>query len=103
MQALADHADGKRVDLFYCTKDPDEGFINRLRLHALAAGVRLQVRVDAVDGRVDAPRLIDTVPDWRLADVWFCGAAGFGQSLRSALVGRGFDGANFHRELCAMR
>ena len=29
----------------------------------LAAGVRLQVRVDAVDGRLDAPRLIDTVPD----------------------------------------
>ncbi|WP_153115723.1 ferredoxin reductase family protein [Rhodocyclus tenuis] len=103
MQALADHADGKRVDLFYCTREPDEGFINRLRLHALAAGVRLHVRVDAVDGRLDAQGLIDAVPDWCSADIWFCGPAGFGQSVRSALLGRGFAGADFHQELFAMR
>lgn len=103
MQALADQADGKRVDLFYCTRDPDEGFINRLRLHALAASVRLHVRVDAVDGRLDAQRLIDAVPDWRSADIWFCGPAAFGQSLRSALIGRGLDGTDFHQELFALR
>ena len=44
-----------------------------------------------------------TVPDWREADVWFCGPPAFGRALKAALVAQGLPAADFHQELFEMR
>ena len=67
------------------------------------AGVRLHVLWDQRDGRLDANHIVDKVPDWKNADVWFCGPAKFGQSLRRTLVAMGLDRNSFHQELFEMR
>lgn len=103
LQALAGAVDGKRVDLFYSTAAPDDGFIARLRQHAERAGVALHVLVSARDGRLDANRIRDVVPDWRSADFWFCGPSAFGESLRREFTSTGLARADFHQELFEMR
>jgi predicted ferric reductase len=103
LQALALRPDGKSIDLFYCTSEPDEGFIDKVRRHAERANVRLHVLVSARDGRLNAERLCQTVPQWPTADIWFCGPAGFGQALREGLKARGLDTEHFHQELFEMR
>jgi ferredoxin-NADP reductase len=42
-------------------------------------------------------------PDWKDAETWFCGPAGFGRALRTAMVKRGFDAGRFHQERFEMR
>jgi predicted ferric reductase len=42
-------------------------------------------------------------PSWKNADVWFCGPASFGQSLRDDLIARGLSPQDFHQELFNMR
>ena len=103
MKALAVESDGRAVDLFYSTAEPDEEFIARLRRDAQAAGVKLHVLVSARDGRLDTARICDAVPGWAEADVWFCGPGGFGQALREGFVARGLPAADFHQELFDMR
>ena len=103
MKALAVAPDGREVDLFYSTAEPDQEFIARLQRDAQAAGVRLYVLVSARDGRLDVARICDTVPGWAEADVWFCGPGRFGQALREGFVARGLPAADFHQELFDMR
>ncbi len=103
LQQLALHPDGKAVDLFYTTATVRDGVTARLVVAAQAAGVRLHVMVDAVDGRLDAERLCAAVPEWRAADMWFCGPAGFGQALRHDLLARGLPRQDFHQELFNLR
>ncbi|WP_061288010.1 ferredoxin reductase family protein [Azotobacter vinelandii] len=103
LQALAKRPDGRGVDLFYSTAAPDQAFIERLRTLAERAGVRLHVLVSGHDERLTGERLRERVPDWRGADVWFCGPAGFGRSLRASLTGSGLPAADFHQELFEMR
>jgi len=103
LQALANQADGKTIDLFYSTSAPDESFISRVRQRAEAAGVRLHVLVAAKDGRLNAERICQAVPEWPSADLWFCGPAGFGQALREDFTARGLSPDDFHQELFDMR
>lgn len=103
LQHLALRPDGKAIDLFYTTATAREGVMPRLAAAAQAAGARLHVMVDAVDGRLDAERLCAAVPEWRTADVWFCGPAGFGQALRHDLLARGLPRQDFHQELFNLR
>ena len=103
MKALAVEPDGREVVLFYSTAEPDEGFIERLRRDAQAAGVALHVLISARDGRLDVARVCETVPGWAEADVWFCGPAGFGQALREGFVAKGLETGDFHQELFDMR
>jgi ferredoxin-NADP reductase len=77
--------------------------IEKLTRDADAAQVRLHVLWDARDGRLDLARLQKAVPDWREADVWFCGPARFGRMLQDGLVGLGFPAERFHQELFEMR
>lgn len=103
LQALAAQGGEKPVDLFYSTAAPDEGFIARLRELAAQARVKLHVLVTAHDGRLDAERICRSVPAWAQAGVWFCGPAGFGNTLREALGARGLAPERFHQELFEMR
>ncbi|HTN31513.1 MAG TPA: ferric reductase-like transmembrane domain-containing protein [Pseudomonas sp.] len=103
LQWLAKQRREQAVDLFYCTSEPDEAFIARLRLLACNAGVRLHLLVSQRDGRLTPERLYEEVPGWRDADVWFCGPLAFGQNLRQGLAERGMAIEDFHHELFDMR
>lgn len=100
---LALQPDGRSIDLFYATATADELAFARLRQAAQAAGVRLHVMLDAVDGRLSAARLCAAVPGWREADVWFCGPAVFGRQLRRDLCALGLPRVDFHQELFELR
>ena len=103
MQALALAPDGKTIDLFHATKVHDAHAIGQLERDAQAAGVRLHVLWDERDGLLDAQRIAAGVPQWREADVWFCGPAAFGQALRRDLLTLGLPADQFHLELFEMR
>ncbi len=103
MKALAGTPDGKTIDLFHPTAVYDEHAIGLISRDADAAGVRLHVLWSERDGLLNAARIADQVPDWRDADVWFCGPAPFGQSLKTELVAQGLPASRFHQELFQMR
>jgi predicted ferric reductase len=103
MKALAHMPDERTVDLFHTTAAYDPHAIGLMTQDAQDAGVRLHVLWDRRDGRLDATHIVDRVPDWKNADVWFCGPAKFGQSLRQTLVAMGLDSKSFHQELFEMR
>jgi len=103
MQALSKKTDGKTVDFFYCTSVPDEGYISHLRKLAEEAKVKLHILVTQIDGKLNAERLCQLVPEWKTADIWFCGPAGFGQTLRNDFAARGLSHYDFHQELFDMR
>ena len=103
LKNLAQASDGKIIDLFHTTATYDAKTISLLERDAQAANVRLHVLWDKRDGRLDAERICQAVPDWRDADVWFCGPAGFGQALKQDLTTMGLPEARFHQELFALR
>ncbi|SFN90924.1 Predicted ferric reductase [Formivibrio citricus] len=103
LEELAQKPGDKNVDLFYCTRMPDEGFIGHIRTLTGQAGVRLHLLVLAKDGVLDAERLCREAPQWQSADFWFCGPVLFGQSLQRDLVARGLPGERFRYELFEMR
>jgi predicted ferric reductase len=103
MKILATVPDGKTIDLFHTTAVYDPHAISLMERDATAAGVHLHVLWDERDGRLNAARLTAQVPDWQAADVWFCGPAAFGQTLKKDLVALGLPDARFHQELFEMR
>ncbi len=103
MHVLASQPDGKIIDLFYSTSAPDDAFIAKVRQRAQEAKVNLHVLVATTDGRLTAERICQSVPEWKDADLWFCGPAGFGQALRQDLTARGLPSDDFHQELFDMR
>ena len=103
LKALAQTPDSKAIDLFHTTAVYDPEAIGLLERDAQAANVPLHVLWDERDGRLDAERICQSVPDWREADVWFCGPAGFGQALKQDLTAMGLPEARFHQELFALR
>jgi hypothetical protein len=42
-------------------------------------------------------------PDWKDADVWFCGPLGSAIRCADAMTARGFSPGRFHHELSDMR
>lgn len=104
IKALMKQPDGKTIDLFYSASQPEyKPLMDQLRSASSEAGVYLHTIVSAKDGRLNAERICQTVPEWKEADFWFCGPAGFGQSLRDDLVNRGLPADDFHPELFDMR
>ncbi|MCQ4264757.1 ferric reductase [Stutzerimonas stutzeri] len=103
LQALAERGAGSNVDLFYCTSEPDQGFIERVRQLAERAQVHLHMLVASEGERLTPERLRQLAPQWRESDVWFCGPAAFGQALRKDLQHHGLPATDFHQELFSMR
>jgi len=103
MKALAEAPDGKTVDLFHPTAVYDDHAIGLMTRDAQAAGVRLHVLWSQRDGQLNAARLTQQVPGWQDADIWFCGPAAFGQSLKKDLAAMGLPEGRFHQELFQMR
>lgn len=103
MAHLTTHPDGKSIHLFHTTRVMDAHAISLLARDAQTAHVNLQVLWDERDGLLTADRIMQDVPQWRDADVWFCGPTAFGQSLRHDLLAQGLPAARFHQELFEMR
>lgn len=103
MHQLAQQPDGREIDLFHATTEVDETALQRLQDDASAAGVRLHLLVSGRNGLLTGERLRALVPDWRDAEVWFCGPAAFGDAIRTDLCGQGLSPARFHQELFEMR
>lgn len=103
MKALARSPDGKAIDLFHTTAVYDPHAIGLLERDAREANIRLHVLWDERDGLLDAARLVREAPEWRDADIWFCGPAAFGHALKRDLTAMGLAPARFHQELFAMR
>jgi len=103
LAARLQQPDGKRVDLFYATRDPDAAFVDSLRERARTADVALHVLVEETDGFLSGDAVALVVPDWKSADVWFCGPAPFGKAMRRYFLHHGLADHDFHQELFAMR
>jgi len=103
MKTLAKLPDGRSVHLFHSTRDFDANAISLLERDAKAANIGLTVLVDARDGQLNAARIAAQVPDWRDADLWFCGPSQFGQSLKDDFATMGLSQDQFHQELFEMR
>ena len=103
MQQLAGHPDGKSIDLFHATSASDVRANEGLWRLATEAGVRLHVWVRAEDGRLRAEHVCRGVPEWKEADIWFCGPADFGKSLRKEFTAAGLPPSSFHQELFHLR
>lgn len=86
------------VDLFYSTQGVSADVLARLRGMAEAGAVRLHVIDTGHDGLLDAPEIMDKVPDWANASLWFCGPAGFGDALERGFTDAGLPRDRFHRE-----
>ena len=103
LQQLQTAPDGKQIDLFYSIAQDDANAREHLETESRAAKVVLHVIRSENEGRLTAARIIELIPHWREADVWFCGPAGFGRSLREDFCARGFPSGRFHQELFEMR
>ncbi|HEY5088162.1 MAG TPA: ferric reductase-like transmembrane domain-containing protein [Gemmatimonadaceae bacterium] len=103
MQQLAAHPDGKTIDLFHATAARDIEPVDQLRKLAESAHVTLRVWVAAEDGRMTGEDIRRVVPEWRSADIWFCGPAVFGKELRKDFSDHGFPANAFHQELFHLR
>ncbi|HNW01742.1 MAG TPA: ferric reductase-like transmembrane domain-containing protein [Burkholderiaceae bacterium] len=103
MKTLAKIPDGKSIDLFHTTAVYDPHAIGLMEQDAKGAGVRLHVLWDERDGRLDAARIAERIPDWKDADIWFCGPAKFGQALKKDFLAMGLPESFFHQELFEMR
>lgn len=103
LQALVDRPPEMPIDLIYSTAAPDDGFIAHVAGLAERAGVRLRVVDSTREGFVTPERVAEWVPEWRDADVWFCGPQAFAGSLRGYMTQHGLPPARFHQELFEMR
>ena len=96
-----DHA--HPIDLFYSTSAFDPEFIGEIRTLSDEARVQFHLFVDEKDGRLNLERLAAVVPDWKQADVWFCGPLAFAHALRRPMLAHGLAAGQFHQELFEMR
>lgn len=103
MQQLATHPDGKIVDLFHATSAPDVRANDALWRLATESRVRLHVWVSAETGRLTAAHIMRGVPEWKSADIWFCGPVEFGKQLERDFRAAGLAAGDFHQELFHFR
>ena len=103
MQQLATQTDGKTVDLFHATSTPNVRVNEALWRLAAESKVRLHVWVAADSGRLTAAHIIRGVPEWKSADIWFCGPVEFGKQLERDFRAAGLAAGDFHQELFHFR
>jgi predicted ferric reductase len=103
MQQLATRPDGKTIDLFHATSTPDVRVNEGLWRLAAESKVRLHVWVAAESGRLTAAHIMRGVPEWKAADIWFCGPVDFGKRLERDFRTAGLTAGDFHQELFHFR
>lgn len=103
MHDLADSPQENQIDLFYSTDMPDEQFVESVKKAAKQANINLHLITPKMGGRVDIDMITRIVPEWAKADVWFCGPATFGKSIKKGFSNLGKGSEHFHQELFEMR
>lgn len=103
MKDLAVCPDGRTIDLFHSTINIDNTYLQLLKEDAIAAGMHLHVVITSRDGYLTGALLRSRIPDWKTADIWFCGPLSFGKAIRDDLVESGLSSDRFHQELFDMR
>lgn len=103
LQQLIDEGRKGPVDLFYSTRAPSEPFIRNIRELAHRAGVGFHLTVEQRDGFLTFDLVETTVPEWKEADIWFCGPVRFADAIRVPAMRRGLPPSQFHQELFEMR
>jgi predicted ferric reductase len=103
MQMLAESQHHKKIDLFYSTSEPDESFIASIKKSADKANINLHLITPTTNDRVNTDLITQLVPEWEKADVWFCGPASFGKSIKNGFIRLGIAAESFHQELFEMR
>lgn len=103
MQQLGHSPDGRPVDFFLSVPTPYPFGDDFLRHHAQAAGVNLHLHYSDSDGFLSVEHLRQKIPRLAEADIWFCGPAALGSSLKKGLQPLGVSNARFHQELFEMR
>jgi predicted ferric reductase len=103
MKTLAHQGPGQGVDLFHTTAVLDPEVVGLLEKDARDAGVALHLFWDERDGLLTGARITTLVPEWRAAEVWFCGPSAFGAALRRDLLALGLPAVQFHQELFELR
>lgn len=103
MQHLGRNPDGRPVDFFLSVPSPYPLGDDLLRRDAKAAGVNLHLHYSDSAGFLTAEHLRQQVPQLAEADIWFCGPAALGASLKDGLEPLGVPNARFHQELFDMR
>jgi predicted ferric reductase len=91
-----------QIDLFYCTNETDEEFLQQLTGFAIAADVKLHL-ISGKDNRLTGERLRNLVPNYQHASVWYCGNKQFAASLLNDLSAHGLPLGSFHQEFCEFR
>ncbi|MCW8886967.1 MAG: ferric reductase-like transmembrane domain-containing protein [Motiliproteus sp.] len=103
MQDLSNGNRGDKVDLFYCVPSTDSVLTESITDIAETADVNLHLISAEKDGKLDRDTICGLAPDWKNADIWFCGPALFADSLKHELAKVGFSDSRFHQELFEMR
>jgi predicted ferric reductase len=102
LKALPDHDQQVPIDLFYSTKLADPAFTSDIMKIAGRKGVKLHLLEEKV-GLLTLDYIEALAPDWKEADIWFCGPSAFGEALRQPMLARGLPASHFHQELFEMR
>jgi predicted ferric reductase len=103
LRQLAQAVRSDPIDLFYATNSPDTAFIAPIRRLAQQTGIAFHLVDGSHDDRLTFEKLATLVPDWKQADVWFCGPSGFGDAMRGKMIAQGLPASRFHQELFEMR
>jgi predicted ferric reductase len=103
MQELNDNPELRAVDLFHATADREAHGVKQLRRLAASARVHLHIWVAAEQGLLTAAQIMHELPDWKSADIWFCGPVALGSQLRKQFSAAGLPTSNFHQELFHLR
>lgn len=101
LESLHGEEIGRKVSLIYCVNEESECLVPEYLAELCAkSGVVLKLHCSHREGLLDAKTLpldLDTT-------VWFCGPAGFAQSIQKAIAHRGLPvNRHFHREYFDMR
>jgi predicted ferric reductase len=103
LQQLAAWPDKKTIDLFHATAKRDDVALGQLTTLAESANVRLHIWVAADGHRLDGAEIRRSIPEWKSADIWFCGPVEFGKNLRKDFLAAGLSSSAFHQELFHLR
>lgn len=103
-RAMTGATSTKSIHLFHSTQEVDDAALENIVEEAKAANIHLHILIDSRDGYLTADRIIQEVPQWRDASIWFCGPSGFGAALRDDFAKRGVPvNKRFHQEFFSMR
>lgn len=105
LEALAreNGASAQPITLFYSARDSDHALIKLVEQLTRQAKIPLHLSLSGKTPALTAHTVHTLVPALTECSVWFCGSAGFGESIKQGLIKEGLSGSHFHQELFEMR